>query len=183
MTRLNLYMTTAAFLLAGCAVMMNPFSGLGVISDQESKMDGSEVVEVSGNRVVGNGGMSSFDGAMLGGRWESVSPEIVYILVTYTSSADGQPIIIEFDELRVNVNGTITTFKPLGPARISMPLSYLESMLVAEDCKLQLIRGPNVTEGDFSIASDRGRPTAKVSLQRFYDKVRTTKAERAAKQI
>ena len=183
MARLTLLIMIASFLLAGCAAMVNQFSGLGVISDQKSRIDDSEVVEVSGNHVVGNGGMSSFDGAMLGGRWESISPEIVYIAVTYSSSANAEPIIVDFDEFRVNVNGSISSFKPVGPARISMPLAYLESMLVAEECKLQLIRGPNVTEGDFAIASDAGKPTAKVSLQRFYDKVRATKTNRIAKQI
>jgi len=181
MTRRSLYMTTAALLLAGCAVM-NHFSGLGVVSAKKSAIDGSEVVEVTGNHVMGlYGGMATFDGAMLGARWESVSPDTVNILVTYPSSIDGELIIIEFDELRVNVNESITSFKPVGPARITMPLSYLESMLVADVCKLQLIRGPNVTEGDFAIASNAGTPTAKVSLQRFYDKVRATKAEIAAK--
>ena len=180
MTRRTLYIATAAFFLAGCAVMQQHFSGLGIVSEQRSKIDGSELVEVTGNHVVGNGGMSSFDGAMLGGRWESLHPDIVYIIVTYTSSANAEPITIEFDELRVNVNGTITSFTPVGPATISMPLSYLESMLVADVCKLQLIRGPNVTEGDFAIASNAGTPTAKVSLQRFYDRVLAVKAERAA---
>ena len=116
-------------------------------------------------------------------RSESISPEIVYIVVTYTSSANAESIIIEFDEFRVSINGSISIFKPVGPATISMPLAYLESMLVSDDCKLQLIRGSNVTEGDFAIASYSGKPTAKVSLQRFYDKVRATKADRTAKQI
>ena len=176
-------MSTAAIFLAGCAAMMNQFSSLGVVSDQKSEIDGSEVVEVSRNRVVGNAGMSSFEGAMLGARWESVTPEIVDVFVTYTSSANAEPIIIEFDELRVNVNGNITSFKPVAPGKITMPLSYLESMLSADTCKLQLIRGANVTEGDFAIASDAGKPTAKASLRRFYDKVQAVKAERMAKQL
>jgi len=183
MTHRALYMSTAAVFLAGCAALMNQFSSLGVVSDQKSEIDGSEVVEVSRNRVVGNGGMSSFEGAMLGARWESVRPEIVDVFVTYTSSANAEPIVIEFDELRVNVNGNITSFKPVAPGKITMPLSYLESMLSADTCKLQLIRGPNVTEGDFAIASDAGKPTAKASLQRFYDKVQAVKAERMAKQL
>jgi hypothetical protein len=158
----------------------NHFSSLGVVSEQKSSIDGSDVVEVTGNHVVGNGGMSTFDGAMLGGRWESIHPDIVHIPVTYTSSANGERIVIEFEELRVNVNGNTTGFKPVGPATISMPLAYLESMLVADVCKLQLIRGPNVTEGDFAISSDAGTPTAKVSLQRFYDRVLAIKAEHAA---
>lgn len=181
MTRGTLYTTTAALLLAGCAVM-NHFSGLGIVSAKKSGIDGSEVVEVTGNHVMGTyGGMSTFDGAMLGGRWESINPDIVNILVTYISTINAERIIVEFDELRVNVNGSITSFKPVGPATITIPLSYLESMLVADVCKLQLVRGPNVTEGDFAIASNAGTPTAKVSLQRFYDKVQATKAERAAK--
>jgi hypothetical protein len=181
MTRRPLYIATAALLLSGCAIM-NHFSGLGIVSAQKSGIDGSEVVEVTGNHVMGAyGGMATFDGAMLGARWESISPDNVNILVTYRSSNNAELIIVEFDELRVNVNGSITSFKPVGPARIAMPLSYLESMLVADVCKLQLIRGPNVTEGDFAIASNAGTPTAKVSLQRFYDKVRAIKAELAAK--
>ncbi len=161
---------------------MNHISGLGIVSAQKSGFDGREVVEVTGNHVMGvYGGMSTFDGAMLGARWESTSPDIVNILVTYPSTINAERIIVEFDELRVNVNGRITSFKPVGPATITMPLSYLESMLVADVCKLQLIRGPNIAEGDFAIASNAGAPTAKASLQRFYDKVQATKAELAAK--
>ena len=181
MTRRTLHITIAALLLAGCAAM-NQFSGLGVVSVQKSAIDGSAVVQVTGNHVMGlYGGMATFDGAMLGGRWESINPDTVNILVTYPSSINSELIIIEFDELRVNVNGSITSYKPVGPAQIAMPLSFLESMLVADVCKLQLIRGPIVTEGDFAIASNAGTPTAKVSLQRFYDKVRATKVELAAK--
>ena len=179
MTRCSLYMTTAVLLLAGC-VVLDRISGPGVVSAQKAGLDGHEVVEVTGNHVMGvYGGMSTFDGAMLGARWESTSPEIVDMLVTYRSSNDAERIIIEFDELRVNVNGSPTSFKPVGPARITMPLSYLESMLVAETCKLQLIRGENVAEGDFAIASNAGKPTARASLQRFYDKVHAIKAELA----
>ena len=181
MTRLTLYITTAALLLAGCAVMSH-FSGLGSVSAQQSEIDGREIVEVSGNHVMGvYGGMSTFDGAMLGARWESTSPDIVDILVTYRSTNNAERIIVEFDELRVNVNGSITSFKPVGPSKITMPLSYLESMLIADSCQLQLIRGRNVAEGDFAIASNAGAPTAKASLQRFYDKVQATKAELASK--
>ena len=177
MIRRTLALTLAATILAGCAVMKNHFSSQGIVSEQKSEVDGSQVVEVSGNRVMGNSGMSTFDGALLGGRWESINPDTVHLLVTYISSAAPEPIIVEFDELRVNVNGNVTSFKPVGPAKISMPMSYLESMLVADTCKLQLVRGKNVTEGDFTIASDAGAPTAKVSLQRFYDRIRAIKAE------
>ncbi len=170
----------ATSLLGGCATVMNKISGLGVITEQKSDVDGSEIVEVTGNHVVGNTGMSTFDGAMLGGRWESVTPEIVYVPVTYISSATGERIVIDFDELRVNVNGVVTSFAPIPPATIRMPLTYLESMLIADTCMLELVRGRNVTEGDFTIASNAGRPTAKVSLQRFYDRVRARQAERAA---
>ena len=181
MTRRNFVVAAAAALaLAGCAAIMNRFSSHGVISEQKSAVDGSEVVEVSGNRVLGNGGMSTFDGALLGARWESVNPGVVHLLVTYVSSAAPEPIVIEFDELRINVNGSVTAFKPVGPA-VTMPLPYLESMLVADTCKLQLIRGANVTEGDFAIASDAGAPTAKVSLQRFYDRVRAIITEPSIK--
>ena len=183
MIRLALTITTAVFLLAGCTAMMNHFSSYGVVSAQKSEADGSEVVEVTGNRVVGNGGMSTFDGALLGARWESVTPETMILTVTYISSADAEPIVIEFDELRVNVNGETTIFIPVKPGKLSMPLSYLHSMLAAEECKLQLVRGANVIDGDFTIASDRGRPTAKVSLQRFYDRVQEVKAERKALQL
>ena len=181
MTRRTLYISTAVLLLAGCAVM-NHISGRGVVRAQKSELDGREVVEVTGNHVMGiYGGMATFDGAMLGGRWDSTSPDTVNILVTYISPNNAEQLIVEFDELRVNVNGSITSFKPVGPAKIIMPLAYLESMLVADVCKLQLIRGPNVTEGDFAIASNAGKPTAKASLQRFYDKVLATKAELATK--
>ena len=178
MTRSSLFITTAALLLAGCAVL-DRISGPGSVSAQKTVL-GHEVVEVTGNHVMGvYGGMSTFDGAMLGARWESTRPDIVDMLVTYRSANNAEQIIIEFDELRVNVNGSVTRFKPVGPAKITMPLSYLESMLVAEVCKLQLIRGENVAEGDFAIASNAGKPTAKASLQRFYDKVQATKAELA----
>jgi hypothetical protein len=182
MARLLLSMTIIAF-LAGCAALANHFSGRGVVSNEKSEIDGSEVVEVSGNNVLSNGGMSSFGGAMLGARWESITPEIVYIAVTYASSANGEPIIIEFDELRINVNGRVSTFLPLEPGIISMRLAYLESMLAANECTVQLVRGGMITEGDFAIDSDAGKHTAKASLQRFYDKVRATKAERLTKQI
>lgn len=175
-----LYLVLCTSLLGGCATVMNKISGLGVISEQKSEVDGSEIVEVTGNHVVGNTGMSTFDGAMLGGRWESVTPELVYLPITYISSANGERIVIEFDELRVNVNGVVTSFTPIPPATISMPLTYLESMLIADTCTLQLVRGRNITEGDFAIASNAGTPTAKVSLQRFYDRVRARQAERAA---
>src|SRR5205085_7210044 len=60
MARLLLLITIVAFLVAGCAALANQFSGRGVISEQKSETDGSEVVEVSGNNVLSNGGMSSF---------------------------------------------------------------------------------------------------------------------------
>jgi hypothetical protein len=183
MARLLLLIAIVAFLVAGCAALENQFSGRGVITSEKSQTDGSEVVEVSGNNVLSNGGMSSFGGAMLGARWESITPEIVYIAVTYASSANGEPIIIEFDELRINVNGSVSTFRPLEPGIVSMRLAYLESMLAANECTVQLVRGGTITEGDFAIESDAGKRTAKASLQRFYDKVRATKAERLTKQI
>jgi hypothetical protein len=183
MARLTLSVMIAALLLAGCAAVMNQLSGRGVISVQKSALDDSEVVEMSANNVVGNAGMSSFDGAMLGARWESITPEIVYIDVSYTSSANDEPIVIEFDELRVNINGTVSSFRPLAPGRISMPLGYLESMLRADACKLQLIRGSKVTEGDFAIAFDAGKPMAKATLQRFYDRVLEVRASRVSRQI
>jgi hypothetical protein len=183
MARLLLLLTIVAFLVAGCAALANQFSGRGVISEQKSETDGSEVVEVSGNNVLSNGGMSSFGGAMLGARWESITPEIVYMTVTYASSANGEPIIIEFDELRINLNGSVSIFQPIAPGTISMRLAYLESMLAANECTVQLVRGGIVTEGDFAIESDAGKRTAKASLQRFYDKVRATRAERLTKQI
>ena len=180
MTRCSLYITTAVLLLAGC-VVLDRITGPDVVSAKKAGSDGHEVVEVTGNHVMGvYGGMSTFDGAMLGARWESTSPDIVDMLVTYRSANNAEQIVIEFDELRVNVNGSTTSFTPVGLARITMPLSYLESMLVAEVCKLQLIRGENVAEGDFAIASNAGKPTAKASLQRFYDKVQATKTELAA---
>ena len=171
------------FLVAGCAALANQFSGRGVISNEKSQTDDSEIVEVSGNNVVGIGGMSSFGGAMLGARWESITPEIVYIAVTYASSADGAPIVIEFDELRVNLNGSVSVFQPVAPGIVSMRLAYLESMLAAKDCAVQLIHAGSITEGDFAIEIDAGKRTAKASLQRFYDKVRARKAERLTKQI
>jgi len=183
MARLILSMTIITSLLVGCAAVINQFSGRGVISNQKSETDNSEFVEVSGNNVLSNEGMSSFGGAMLGARWESITPDIVYITVTYASSANGEPIVIEFDELRINVNGSISRFKPVAPGIISMRLAYLQSMLAADQCTVQLIRGPEITEGDFTIDSDAGRRTAKADLQRFYDKVRATKADRLAKQI
>lgn len=183
MPRLTLSITIAALLLTGCAAVMNQLSGRGVVSVQKSALDDSEVVTVSGNNVVGNAGMSSFDGAMLGARWESITPESIYIDVSYTSSANDEPIVIEFDELRVNVNGTVSVFRPLAPGRINMPLAYLESMLAANECKLQLVRGTKVTDGDFAIAFDAGKPMAKTSLQRFHDRVLEVKADRMSKQL
>jgi len=183
MALLLLLITIVAFLVAGCAAFANHFSGRGVISDTKSETDDSEVIEVSGNNVLSNGGMSSFGGAMLGARWESITPEIVYITVTYASSANGDPIIIEFDELRINLNGSVSSFHPVEPGILIMRLAYLESMLAANECTVQLVRGGTITEGDFTIESDDGKRTAKASLQRFYDKVRATMAERLTRQI
>ncbi len=181
MTRqILLCIALATAMLGGCATVMNKISGLGVISEQKSEVDASEIVQVTGNHVVGNTGMSTFDGAMIGGRWESVTPETVYLPITYISSATGERIVIEFDELRVNLNGVVTSFTPIPPATIRMPLNYLQSMLVADTCTLELVRGRNITEGDFTITSNAGAPTAKVSLQRFYDRVLAKQAERAA---
>jgi len=183
MVRFILSIAIITCLLVGCAAAMNQLSGRGIISHQKSETDNSEFVEVSGNNVLSNAGMSSFGGAMLGGRWESITPDIVYITVSYASSANGEPIVIEFDELRINVNGSISRFKPVAPGIISMRLAYLQGMLAADQCTVQLIRGADVTEGDFTIDSDGGKRTAKADLQRFYDKVRATKADRLAKQI
>src|SRR4051812_8906470 len=183
MARLLLLITIVAFLVAGFAALANQFSGRGIVSNEKSETDGSEVVEVSGNNVLSNGGMSSFGGAMLGARWESITPEIIYLAVTYASSANGEPIIIEFDELRINLNGSISIFRPVEPGIISMRLAYLESMLAANECTVQLVRAGNITEGDFAIENDAGKRTAKGSLQRFYEKVRARKADRLTKQI
>jgi hypothetical protein len=183
MARLVLSITIVVVLVTGCAALENHFSGRGVISDTKSETDDSEVVEVSGNNVLSNGGMSSFGGAMLGARWESITPEIVYVTVTYASSANGEPIIIEFDELRINVNGSVSVFQPVEPGILIMRLAYLESMLAANECTVQLVRGGTITEGDFAIESDDGKRTAKASLQRFYDKVRATKTERLKRRI
>src|SRR3954471_11625028 len=183
MSRFLVSMTIIAFLVAGCAALADQFSGRGSLSNQKSQIDDSEVVEVSGNNVLSNGGMSSFGGAMLGGRWESITPEIAYIAVTYASSANGEPIIIEFDEFRINLNGSVSVFRPVQSGIISMRLAYLENMLAANECTVQLVRAGNITEGDFAIETDGGKRTAKASLQRFYDKVRATKAERLTKQI
>jgi hypothetical protein len=183
MPRLTVSIIIIALFLTGCAAVMNQLSGRGVVSVQKSAIDESEVVTVSGNNVVGNAGMSSFDGALLGARWESITPETVYIDVSYTSSANDEPIVIEFDELRVNLDGTVSSFRPLAPGRINMPLAYLESMLRAGSCNLQLVRGSKVTDGDFAIAFDAGKPMAKASLQRFYDRVLEVKASRMSKQL
>jgi len=183
MLRPRLSLIFAAVLLAGCTALVTQLSGRGVVSVQKSPGDELEIVTVSGSNVVGNAGMSSFDGALLGGRWESITPETVYLDVSYTSSANDEPIVIAFDELRVILNGEVSSFRPVAPGRISMRLAYFESMLQANDCKLELVRGDKITEGDFAIADDAGKPLAKSNLRRFDERVHEVQAERLSKQL
>ena len=159
-------------LVAGCAAMSH-MAGKGIVSSETSGFDGREVVTVSPNYVLGAKG--GFDPSMevrFGARWESTAPDWVQVFITKTTA----DIVVRGDSLNINVNGAVATFRPEASDAFVLPLDYLGSMISAQTCKLQLLRGGAVSEGDFARDSNSGDPTAKASFREFYSVVVTKRA-------
>lgn len=176
MTHFPIASATIALLLASCA-SMNVFSGLGVVSSEKSGFDGRDQVQVTGNYVMPSPGSSdAFGNILLGARWESSDPDNVALTLSALSGYDASQLLIAVDSFSVNLDGQITRLTITDKGLVKMPLSSLGKMLDAKTCRLQVVRGINTSEGDFTIASNGGAPTAKASFKQFYDKVLATKA-------
>ena len=60
--------------------------------------------------------------------------------------------------------------------------SYLRQMLDAESCIVSVATSTGIAEGDFTVASSSGYPTARASLSKLYEQIPTTqKAEKVEK--
>lgn len=154
----------AALLLAGCATV-HQIVGLGVVSEEKSGFDGRDIVRVSANNLLGAQGDWSSFGMSIGARWESLEPDTVILVLSQPANG-----------FSVKLDRQVTSFRVEGYDEVAIPLTYLGRMLTAAECKLQVVQGSDTTEADFTKTSNSGAPLAKVSLQRFYERVQQKRA-------
>lgn len=188
--------------LAGCA-QVNEMTAFGTVRVNKSDSEGRHVLETAPRYLVGTDGRSAtFGGNAIGGRWESTSPEVISVTLLYRSSRSGSKAKTRFDQVSVNLDGNVTDFAITQPtvqrrgkfdyaswvyftenrSSFQMPLSYLRQMLDAESCIVSVATSTGIAEGDFTVASSSGYPTARASLSKLYEQIPTTqKAEKVEK--
>lgn len=193
----TLYFLAITALLSACTGMtdsMNQMAGLGAVTTQKSTFDGATVVSMSPNFLVEKGKWMA-NQVKLGARWLSTEPNDVYLVLVYESSTNrgSGDIFTSINGLDINIDGKISSYNTSGMTKrdssdydefqrtfhtsstnvVKIPMSQLQAMMAATDCRLRVRTQSGYEDSHFSVDRNGsgGAATARLTLREFLTKV------------
>jgi hypothetical protein len=186
--------------LSGCAGMsdsIDKMAGLGVVTQSKSTFDGSTTVEVSPTWLLEYADTAP-NSVKLGARWSSASPKYAALILSYGSDVSGyKSAYLNLTGLDVNVDGKKVSFAAGKPTdfdsgaynsvsqtiytksenTVIVPLSLLERMAAAKDCRIRVHTNKGYEDSKFSIErSSAGQKAAILPIREFLNRVRSVRA-------
>lgn len=188
-------------LVHGCAGMadaMSGLAGLGVISEEKSTFDGASIVRMSPAFLYREGATLGVP-FKLGAQWSDKSPNHVALILSYSSdiASGGGRSYLNFEGLDINIDGKISNYNVGGPTShesgtyntvsrtiytesrnsVVVPISVLQDMLSAKDCRLRIRSSRGYEDAQFSIERiPGGQGTAILPLREFASKVQAKRS-------
>jgi hypothetical protein len=187
-------MTFMSFISA-CASMVDSMDkaiGIGQVSVEQETLDDSTTVRLSPAFLtddVSDYGLNSYK---LGARWNSQSPDTVYLEPNYDSQAGGNAYT-RFEGITVRLDGHSERFDSVGRTNLSssdynsvsntiytestglvpVPLNVVEQMVSVEDVRLRIHSSDGYEDSIFSLArADSGQGLALKYFQNFLSAVK-----------
>ena len=169
---------------SGCMSTVDNLVGVGKITNSTSEFDGAKVIELSKSRNFSANGKAN---TWFGARWSDSNPDYVSLKLIFSSDSSSGDAFTSFNEIRVNINGDIDVFEVPGKtyrsrsdyndvskviyttsvAYVPLELSYLERMIEAESCKVQVSSSDGYEDISFDIETYAGSETSKARLREF----------------
>lgn len=188
--------------VAGCATMtagMSHLAGIGVISTHHETFDDSTTVNLSPAYLY-DPASALGNGIRLGATWSSTHPDLVALVFAYDSNVNvGSAAYANIRAVDINIDGAVSSYSAGVPTTFSsgtynqvtntiythssnvfvIPLSTLQAMMRARDCRLRVHTNAGEEDAVFSIARiPGGMETAIVPMREFLDKVATVETQR-----
>ena len=188
MNKALIAISAASLLLTGCASMTDmadSAAGLGKITEETNKFNGTRVIVLSPDSLYNpEGGFSSVT-AKMGAIWSSETPKYMDLTLKYDNAdftrfrslavkADGEEW--EFKSggtsYDTNVNSMLHTISTSSFSRVALPLSVVKKMVNAEECIMMIS-----SSAGYEVAScnrDRipgGKKTAVVGIKKVLDQI------------
>ena len=196
---LILTLSLFTFITIGCAGMadsMNKMAGIGVVTVENSTFDDAKIIKVTPTWLYEDTGSMDNIRTKLGARWTDKTPDYVALDLAYDSNTSGySEIYLGFTGVDINIGGKITSFKTnnltilkssgyntvsntiytKSENSVIIPMSLLEEMVSADDCRIRIYTSQGYEDAVFSIErSSGGQGTAILSIREF---IATVKAE------
>lgn len=177
----------------GCASMADAgsaLSGMGNIKEEVSTFDEARTITVSPAPLYEKGKWSPVPFHM-GAGWSESAPDIVFLVLSHSSSVKSGDAYVSFRELKVNIDGEIRTFDADSTAlssgtynkisrniytesrsSIAVPLDYFRQMLEAEDVRIRISSSSGYADATFSESRiPGGQATAKHYMLKFLERI------------
>jgi hypothetical protein len=139
--------------LCGCA------GTPGYVSKTESLLDGERQVQVEPGWLYG-GGLNTSP-VKLGGLWTEKAPEQFVLNIVL---AGGEAI----RSVKVGIDGTTTEFHQAPSGQFVLPITFVQDMVSAKRCIVQVVTPRSKLEGIFSFDQQTyARPAFKKALQQI----------------
>ena len=171
---------------------MSALAGIGVVTEEVSEFDGARQVRLSPSFLYKKGSMMGVS-TKLGAFWSSSAPDSVALMLSYSSNISSGSSYVGFNSIDINIDGVKATYTTEGSGKLSssgynsvsrtiytksensitLPLSILEKMLGAKDCRLRINTSDGYEIAHFSIERiPGGQGTAILGLKEFVGKVK-----------
>lgn len=178
------------------ADMTDQMIGLGSIKTTKETFDGSTTLTASPHRLYDPDRSMwdiSIDSFFLGARWNSKHKDTVALTIEHRGSTSSKTIYLSIKKIGININGDINsyitgqttirtndgynevtkTIYTQSRNSIIVPLSVLDDMVSAEDCKIRIYTNKGFQDFVFSV--DRipgGSGAARMSIRKFISAVK-----------
>ena len=177
--------------ISGCSSTLDDIAGVGKISSSKVSFDGSTDIELSMTRVYQENGkmMDTF----LTGRWNSKTPDVVFLGLLNNSSAGQSDTYVSYRELKVRIDGIETSYKAgktrldnsgynnvtntiytSSEASVVVPLEELKKMIKAEDVKIRVTTRDYYEDAIFQQNGYMGEESAQTKFKKFVTEIDKT---------